>query len=204
MNAPKLILASGSKDRVKSFQRAKLKFEVVVSDYDEDALKNSNYSPANLAEELARQKALNVKKKLESKEENAIIVAADTLVEFKGQIIGKAKDKTDAFQTLKKLSNNKHTLISAIAITETFNDKIVSDCDATAVSFNQLSDDEISNYISTGEWEGRAGAYSINDKAALFIDKIEGSPSTVMGIPMQKMFLILKREFNYNLMQLLD
>jgi len=201
MNAPKIILASGSNDRAKIFQRAKINFEVIVSDFDENELKKANYSPAGLAEELATQKALNVKKKIESMGENAIIIASDTLVEFEGRIIGKANDEKDAFQILKKLSNNKHTLISAIAITQTFNDKIISDCDAASVNFIELSDNEIKNYINTGEWEGRAGAYSINDKAAFFIEKIEGSPSTVMGVPMQKLFLILKREFNYNLMQ---
>ena len=202
MKAPTIILASSSKDREKIFERAGIKFKIIISDFDEEELKKAHQTPIKLAEQLAKQKALNVKNKTEIEGEKAIIIAADTLVEFEGQIIGKASDEKEAFKILKKLNNTTHRLISAIAITQTFDDKIIIDSDVSSVSFIELSDNEIEHYITTREWEGRAGAYSINDKAALFIDKIKGSSSTVMGIPMQKLFLILKREFNYNLMQL--
>ena len=202
MNRPKLILASASADRAESFQRAKIEFEVIESNIDEEELKSKGFSPVELAQELANLKALKVKKKVEFKGVNAIIIAGDTIVELNGELIGKSPDEEHAFQTLKMLSGKTHKLISAIAITQTFNHKIISDCDVTSVSFIDLSDNEIQNYIKTEEWKGRAGAYSINDKSSLFIDKIEGSPSTVVGLPMHKLFQILKKEFNYNLLTL--
>lgn len=196
----KIILASGSRDRAKSFERAQLDFEIFISDFSEDKLKSKELPPIELAKELAKGKALDIKKKMEFKGIDAIIIAADTLVEFEGKIIGKAMDENHALKILKNLNNNTHNLISAIAITRTFNDKIISDCDITIVRFIDLSIDEIKAYIKTGEWKERAGAYSIRNKASLFIDKIEGSPSNVIGIPMHKLFLILKNEFNYNLL----
>ncbi len=200
MENPKIILASGSRDRAKSFERAQLDFEIFISDFSEDKLKSKELPPIELAKELAKGKALDVKKKMEIKGIDAIIIAADTLVEFKGHIIGKANDENHALKILKKLNNNTHNLISAIAVTRTFEDKIISDYDITIISFLNLSTDEIKLYINTGEWKGRTGAYSIRNKASLFIDKIEGSPSNVIGLPMHKLFLILKNEFNYNLL----
>jgi len=197
----KIILASGSRDRAKSFERAQLDFEIIISDFSEEELKGKELSPIELSIKLAKMKVLDVKKKMEFKGIDAIIIAADTLVEFKGNIIGKPMDENHALKILKKLNNNIHKLISAIAVTRTFNDKIISDYDITSVNFLDLSIDEIKLYIKTGEWKGRAGAYSIRNKASLFIDKIEGSPSNVIGIPMHKLFLILKNEFNYNLLR---
>ena len=198
MKNPKIILASGSRDRVKIFKSAKLDFEIIISDFSEDELKSKKFSSIELAKELAKKKILNVKEKMESNGIDAIIIAADTLVEFEGNIIGKAMNENHALKILKKLNNNTHKLISAIAVARTFEDKIICDYDVTNVRFLNLSEEEIIGYVKTGEWKGRAGAYSIQDKASLFIDKIEGSPSNVIGIPMHKLYLILKNEFNYN------
>jgi len=200
MENPKIILASASRDRAKSFEKAQLDFEIIISDFSEDKLKSKKLTPIELAKELAKGKAIDIKKKMEFKGIDAIIIAADTLVEFEGNIIDKAMDENHALKILKKLNNNAHKLISSIAVTRTFEDKIISDYDITIVNFLDLSIDEIKAYIKTGEWKGRAGAYSIQNKASLFIDKIEGSPSNVIGLPMHKLFLILKNEFNYNLL----
>lgn len=199
MKNPKIILASKSGDRAKNFERLNLNFEVIISDFNEVEFNRKNLSPIELVIEFAKNKAINVKEKVENKGIDGIIIAADTIVEFEGEIIGKAYDENHAFEILKKLKNHTHNLISAIAVTRTFKKKIVTDYDCTAVSFIDLSDKEIKSYIKTGEWKGRAGAYSIQDKASLIIDKIEGSPSNVIGIPMHKLFLILKNEFSYNL-----
>ena len=95
-----------------------------------------------------------------------------------------------------------HNLITGIAITETENPKIFVDLDTTVVEFLNLSNDEINNYVKTNEWKGRAGAYSINDKASLFIKKIQGSSSNVIGFPMHKLYEILRNEFGMNLFTL--
>jgi septum formation protein len=133
---------------------------------------------------------------------DAIIVAADTLVVLDGEIIGKAQNEDQAFQILKKLIGRTHDLITGIAITETTNSKIFIDSDITSVQFLELSEEEIRLYIKTQEWIGRAGAYSIRDKASLFINKIKGSSSNVIGFPIHKLYEILRKEFGLNLFQL--
>ena len=195
----KIILASKSIDRSELLKNAGIPFEKLVTNIDEDKYK-AKYSHGNdLVKELAKAKAIYAKNKLIKSELNALIVAADTLVILEGEIIGKAQTEEEAFKIIKKLTGRTHELITGIAITETNNQKIVIDSDTTFVQFLKLSDDEIIQYIKTNEWKGRAGAYSINDKASLFISKINGSASNVIGLPMYKLYKILKIEFGLNL-----
>jgi len=196
----KIILASKSIDRQEIFNRCKIPFELHIINIDEDQFKQQIIDPIDLVMQLAKAKATKAKEELLNKYENAIILAADTIVEFKGKIIGKASDEIEAFQILKKLSGNVHELITGIAITELSSSKVIVAHDRTSVKFLKLSDKEIRNYMQTGEWKGRAGAYSVNDKASVFIESINGSSSNVMGLPMHKIFLILKNEFNVNLL----
>ena len=196
----KIVLASKSVDRKELLKRSKLDFEIMPTDINEERMKNKIDDPNELVEQLAKLKALNAKKKLEEKNQDALIIAADTIVEYKGEIIGKAKDKEEAFQILQKLSGKTHNLITGIAITETYNQKILVDHDTTQVKFLDLTDHEIRNYIKSEEWKGRAGAYSIRDKASLFIESIHGSSSNVIGLPMNKLFILLKKDFNVNLL----
>ena len=103
---------------------------------------------------------------------------------------------------LKKLSGKSHNLITGIAITETTNPKIIIDYDRTSVKFLKLTDEDIVKYIKSGEWKGRAGAYSIREKASFFIESIQGSPSNVIGLPLHKIFKVLKKKFNFNILQI--
>lgn len=195
----KIILASKSIDRSELLKKAGIPFEKIVTNIDEEKYK-AKYSHGNdLVKELAKVKALFAKNKLIKSKLNALIVAADTLVILEGEIIGKAQTEEEAFKIIKKLTGRTHELITGIAITETNNPKIVIDSDTTFVQFLKLSDEEIIQYIKTDEWKGRAGAYSINDKASLFIKKINGSSSNVIGLPMHKLYKILRTEFGLNL-----
>ena len=195
----KIILASKSIDRSELLKKAGIPFEKLVINIDEEKYK-AKYSHGNdLVKELAKVKALFAKNKLIKSKLNALIVAADTLVILEGEIIGKAQTEEEAFKIIKKLTGRTHELITGIAITETNNPKIVIDSDTTFVQFLKLSDEEIIQYIKTNEWKGRAGAYSINDKASLFISKIIGSSSNVIGLPMHKLYEILRIEFSLNL-----
>ena len=198
----KIILASKSIDRRKIFKRAGISFEIFSTDIDEDVYKRDTKDVIELVRELAKAKALFAKQKLMNNNLDAIIVAADTVVEFNGQIIGKAKNEEEAFQMLKLIMGRVHRLITGIAITETQKRKIIVEADTTLVEFLELSDEEIRDYVKTNEWKGRAGAYSIRDKASLFINKIHGSSSNVIGLPMQKLYLILRNEFQTNLFQI--
>ncbi|MFX1391126.1 MAG: Maf family protein [Promethearchaeota archaeon] len=194
----KILLASKSIDRSNLLDHAGISFEIFVSNIDEEKYKKLFPNPIDLVKELAKAKTLFVKKKIENELE-AIIIGADTIVELDGEIIGKPHNEKDAFNILRKLMGKAHKLITGMAISETNNPKIIVDLDTTIVEFIQLSDMEIINYIKTNEWKGRAGAYSIMDRASLFIKKIEGSSSNVIGLPMHKLFEILKSEFNQNL-----
>ncbi len=198
----KIILASKSIDRKKTFNRLNIPFETIITNIDEDYYKEIFSNPVELVKEIAKAKALKAKDLLKNKNIEAIIIAADTIVEFKGKIIGKAKNKAQAFQILKSLINRSHNLITGVAITELNDPKIVVDYDCTIVTFLDISDNEIRNYINTEEWKGRAGAYSIRDRASLFIKEIRGSPSNVIGLPMQKIFEILKKDFGLNLLDI--
>lgn len=195
----KIILASKSSDRNDIFKRSGIFFEVLVTNVDEEKFKEKISDPISLVKELARAKAIYAKHELMKRSSHAIIIAADTIVELNGEIIGKAKNEKEAFKMLKNLVGKKHNLITGIAITESDNPKIIIDYDITKVEFLMLSDEEINDYVKTGEWKGRAGAYSINDKAGLFVNKINGSSSNVIGFPMHKLYLIFKHEFGINL-----
>ncbi|MHA2180541.1 MAG: Maf family protein [Promethearchaeota archaeon] len=198
----KIILASKSTDRSELLNRISIPFEVLASEIDEEQFKKKISDPVLLVKELAKAKVQYVKDLLVKKETKALIIAADTIVHLNGVIIGKAKTSEDAFKMIKNLCGKSHDLITGIAITETYDLKMKVDYDVTSVEFLTLSDAEIENYIKTNEWEGRAGAYSINDKASLFISKINGSSSNVIGLPMHKVYEILKTEFGINLFQI--
>ncbi len=198
----KIILASKSIDRSEILNKLNISFETLNTNINESDYKDKFSNPIDLVKELAKAKALKAKELLKNESMEAIIIAADTIVELNGKIIGKAQNETEAFQILKSLTNRSHNLITGIALTDIDDPKIIVDYDITVVTFLDLSDDDIRNYIEIEEWKGRAGAYSIMDRASLFIKEIRGSPSNVIGLPMHKIFKILRSEFNLNLFDL--
>ena len=183
------------------FNQAKIPIEVLKSNFDEEQLKNKVTDPVELVKELARAKVLFAKDLLHKQKNEGIIIAADTVVELKGQIIGKAVDEQDAFKILKKLIGHTHNLLTGVAITATDESKLIVDYETTTVKFINLSDHEITRYIRSGEWKGRAGAYAITEKAGVFIEYIQGSFSNVVGLPLHKIFLILKNNFQFNILE---
>lgn len=195
----KIILASKSTDRREILKRIKIPFEILITNINEQKYKTSFTNPIELVKELAKAKALYAKENLLKSKVDAVIIAADTIVECDGDIIGKANNKREAFEILKKLEGKAHNLITGIAITETNNPKIIVDSDTTVVEFLNLTSEEIEDYIKTNEWVGRAGAYSIRNKASFFINKINGSTFNVIGLPMHKIYHIMRNEFGLNL-----
>ena len=195
-----IVLASRSADRNRLLENIKLPFEVYITNVDENKYKTRFSNPIELVKQLAKAKALKAKDSLSKEGKKVIIIAADTVVELNGEIIGKAKNEENAFHILKKLAGKVHNLLTGFAITETKNSKLIVEYDSTSVKFINLLDKEIWSYIKSGEWKGRAGAYSIREKASLFIETIQGSSSNVIGLPMHKIYRILKNEFNYNLL----
>ena len=145
----RIILASKSVDRYKILNRLNISFETLDTNINESNYKDQYSNPIDLVKELAKAKALKAKELLRSEEIGTIIIAADTIVEFNGKIIGKAKNEIEAFQILKSLANRSHNLITGIAITSVDDTKIIIDYDTTVVTFLDLSDDDIRNYLKS-------------------------------------------------------
>ncbi len=195
-----IILASGSRDRKEIFEKSGIPFRIIVSNYEEKYDENENLSPEELVIYLAKGKLETVKKKV--KKPSYIIISADTIVDFNGNILGKAKNKEEAFRTLKLLSGKKHNLITGVCIYDSESDVTEEIYDKTIVEFVNLDDSEIWNYINhSNEYIGRAGAYSLRERAGFFIKSIEGSPSNVIGLPINLIYQVLKK-FGVNLLEI--
>jgi len=189
-NSIKLILASKSRDRKKLFERAKISIEIIPSNFDEKSIHESD--PKELVKNIAIAKAKKVMEKwndnLGNKNNPAIIIAADTMVLLEGNLIGKAQNKEQAFKILTQLSGRKHELLTGVALIHSISNEIRTFLDISIVQFQLLTSSEIQRYLdSSDEYIGRAGAYSLYDRASLFIDFVEGSPTNVLGLPMAKL-----------------
>lgn len=182
----KIILASGSPRRKQILEQVGLNFTVEVSDYEEKSI--PGVSPSEFVETLSLEKANVVAKN----HNDAIIIGADTIVVLDNQILGKPKTKQDAREILKKLSGNTHSVFTGFTIIDTVNKRTITNHVETKIRFKNLSEEEILAYIETGEPMDKAGAYGVQDKGALFVEHIEGDYSSVMGLPIVKIFEILK------------
>jgi septum formation protein len=198
-----IILGSQSRDRQKLLRNSNIPFTVIVSDYQEnEAL---DLPPKELVLEMAKGKAAAVVEKVKKTcpkiiGKEAIIICADTMVEYRGEIIGKAKDKQDAIRILSLLQGNIHEIHTAVVLIkypELIQKSFVS---TTKVKFAHLTKEMMELYLADQEFEGRAGAYSINERAALFIEWIEGSQTNVAGLPMAQLRSAML-EFGVDLLQ---
>ena len=184
-----IILASGSHRRQDFFRLLSIPFSIMPALIDESLC--AQKEPEKLTLELARQKVEWVEKEL-VKNLPRWIFGADTVIASGDQIFGKPDSRENACQMLKELSGKKHKVITSMAL---FNSKEMKiDCRSAhcSVVFAPMSEDEINWYIDTNEWQGVAGAYRIQGLAACFIDRIEGSPSTVAGLPLREFYDMLR------------
>jgi septum formation protein len=191
----RLILASASRDRKRCFELAHIPVEIIPSHFDEDSIALND--PKKFVEAMALAKAETVvkfwKTKRAAKDGPAIIIAADTMVTYQGKLIGKATDKNHAFEILHSFAGHTHDILTGVAIIQSDNGQTKVFNDLSKVHFQQLTDSEIWDYINvTDEFNERAGAYSLQERASLFIDYVEGSPTNVIGIPMARLRAELK------------
>ena len=175
----KLLLASASARRSEILRQMGLTFMVMPSEASEAV---AGMAPWELVEHNALLKARDVNAKITRTEKGSLIIAADTVVVKDNCILGKPADEEDAFRMLRFLSGNRHSVFTAIAVCETGTDAVVSKVSETAVCFKNLSDDEIKNYIASGEPRDKAGAYGIQGLGAVLVDKIDGDYGTVVGM----------------------
>ncbi|PIX85347.1 MAG: septum formation inhibitor Maf, partial [Nitrospirae bacterium CG_4_10_14_3_um_filter_53_41] len=173
----RLILASASPRRRDLLAEVGLRFEVIPSSVEEEH--QDGLSPLEVARTLAGEKAADVASRLTS----GIVIGADTIVVLDGEILGKPKDPEDAFQMLRRLSGRSHEVITALVLIEAESGKMMTGQETTRVFFKEMTDREISAYISTGEPMDKAGAYGIQGKGMLLVRRIQGCYTNVVGLP---------------------
>ena len=173
-----IILASASPRRKEILELADLKFDVMPSDAQEITTKTA---PNEVVMELASLKAKDIYKK---SEKQSMIVGADTVVAYQGQILGKPTDEADAKRMLTMLSGQTHEVYTGVCVIE--DGKTKTFYEETKATFYEISDEQIDHYIKTGEPMDKAGSYGIQGKAAVFIKGIEGDYYNVVGFPIAR------------------
>ena len=177
-----IMLASQSPRRVALLKQMGVDCLVMPADIDETPI--SGESPSAYVLRLAEQKALAIVAKLNGKNAELPVLAADTTVALGSSIFGKPENANDAFKMLKKLSGSTHQVHTAIALA--FNGKCETALNTTQVTMMALTDAMISAYIATGEPLDKAGSYAIQGLAGNWIQRIEGSYTGVMGLPVHE------------------
>ena len=181
-----MILASASPRRKMLLAATGLDFEIVESRIDE--VRQDGENAADFATRMACEKALEVSVHCP----DAIVLAADTIVECDGQILGKPADAASARAMLRSLSGNTHTVVTAFAIARA--GAIAESVPvASRVTFRALSPDEIAAYVDSGDPLDKAGAYGIQDAGAGFVERVEGPRDNVMGLPVRQVLDALRR-----------
>jgi septum formation protein len=185
-----VILASASPRRAELLAAAGFQFETRPAHVDETPLVDE--PPLTYVQRVARAKAQRV---IESVAPTDVVLAADTIVVAGGRMMGKPRSACEAESMLRSLSGEVHEVHTALVVASAFRGtdgrQLQEEIVTTRVRFQRLSDEEIAWYISTGEPEGKAGAYAIQGRAARFIDWIEGSWSNVVGLPISAVYRLL-------------
>ena len=157
--------------------------DFIVKTANVDETLKEGISPADAVKYLSKIKAVPFEN------ENGIVIGADTVVAVDGKILGKPKDKADAKCMLRLLSGKTHSVFSGVTVIK--NKTAHTFCEETKVTFFPLSDDEIESYVNTGEPLDKAGAYGIQGKGALLVEKIDGDYYNVVGLPIGKLNRLL-------------
>ena len=181
-----IILASASPRRRQLLAQAGYEFEVLVSEADEHIEKSR---PEEMVKELSRRKAKAVVDTLDrtpGKGESILVIGADTIVVHKGVVLGKPADEEEAFSMLRSLSADTHQVYTGetmILLKDSGGPLTVTFAECTDVEMRELSDQEIRDYIASGDPMDKAGAYGIQGKAAVFVSGIHGDYYNVVGLP---------------------
>jgi len=168
----KVVLASGSPQRREILGKLGVEFEVVVSGVEELA----DGDPELLVVENARRKARAV-----AAEHEALVIACDTDVVLEGEVLGKPADAAEAREYLERMSGRAHEVLSGLVVLD--GDEERSGLERTAVYFKRLSEAEKDRYVEFGEWQGRSGGYAIQTLGSTLVERVEGSVSNVVGLP---------------------
>jgi septum formation protein len=183
----RIILASASPRRKELLALTGLKFQLDTSGYEEEM--DSALNPHKLAKFLSREKA----KAVASKYKNSVIIAADTFIFFKDNILGKPRTEKEARRMLTLLNGKTHSVITGFTIIDTGNNRRLSKSVVTKVYFKRLTRKEIDAYVKSKEPLDKAGAYAIQGLGSVIVRKIEGDYFNVIGLPLSALTESLKR-----------
>jgi len=173
-----LVLASQSPRRRELLEILGIPFSVVVSTADETV--KAGESPENYVVRVARAKGMEVV----SRVSNSVVLSADTVVTIDGEILGKPADRSNAIQMLEKLSGRDHSVYTAVCVIDQSRGRMSEGLDQTRVWLNPMTRTQILDYIDRENVMDKAGAYAIQGFASVYIPKIAGSYSNVMGLPL--------------------
>lgn len=188
-----IVLASSSPRRAALLNRIQMPFTTDPADLDEEKLTDPSLPPSLQAELLARKKAEAVA----PRRPGALIVAADTMVCFQGELFGKPSSAGDAEQMLRRLSGNSHEVFTGVSVILTNPDasplKTFTFSERTIVTFTALDNREITRYVHSGSPMDKAGAYGIQDDfGVFFVKRIEGDYNNIVGFPLHSFYRKLK------------
>lgn len=189
----RFVLASASPRRTEILNAVGLEHIVMPANADETVRKD--IAPEKYVMELALLKGADVAKNLTKSD---VVIAADTVVVYNGEIMGKPKDENDALRMLLTLSGNVHSVLTGYCVIR--GDEASVKYEETKVKFRSFGRDEAERYIKSGECTDKAGAYGIQGKGRLLVEKIDGDYFNVVGLPICALAQLLKSDFNIDIL----
>ena len=184
----KIILASGSPRRKLLLQQIGVDFTSSPANIEEDLPFST--TPAEWVQTIAVRKAREVARHLDQ----GVIIAADTMVVWEGTIMGKPAGREEANWMLGCLSGQRHQVITGLCVMDVEKNLPEVAAEHTAVFFRSLSAQEINGYLDYNEWGDKAGSYAIQGRGALLVDRIEGCYFNVVGLPLNRLHLMLRKQ----------
>lgn len=182
-----IILASSSPRREEILKRMVKNFKIIPSKYEEDMTRDMD--PNSMALEFSKGKAQDVAKRLKK----GIVIGIDTFVIFRNHKLGKPHTKERAIEMLKIISGKKVEVISGVCIINIEKNIVLQGAEKTEVKMKRMSGREISEYVATGEPMDKAGAFAMQELGGIFVEKIYGCPFNVVGLPVNRVYKMLKR-----------
>jgi septum formation protein len=179
----RLVLASGSPRRADLFAQLGLRFESVAPDIDET--RRPGEEPSAYVERIAREKAAEVAAP------ETVVVAGDTAVVYEGHLMGKPAHPEEARAMLRRIQGDTHEVVTGLAVAA--EGETHSLIDVTEVRMLAMTDSEINDYVDTGEPMDKAGAYALQGRGGVYVESVQGSPYTVIGLPIHLLPRLLSR-----------
>ncbi len=188
---PRLILASASPRRAELLREHGYSFEVIPSPLPEPVAFSAELSTIERAKACSEFKANSVARLAG----DGWVLGADTIASLDGRVFGKPADRRDAKQILQSLAGTTHQVITGVTLLDAASGNRLIRHDSTDVTMRRLTEREIEDYLDTDAWQGKAGAYGIQDKGDAFVERISGSFTNVVGLPMELLDKMLSEFF---------